>query len=97
MKRTNSRLIGEILDTFFEENPKMADKLAETRLMDYWNSMSPMISRYTTDLYIRNKVLYVKVNSSILKNELLLGKDNLIKKLNEEAGRTVIEDITVSS
>ena len=95
MKRTHSLLIGEILNTFLEENPIMAEKLAETRLLDYWNTMSPMISRYTTTLFIKNKILYVKLTSAILKNELTLGKDNLIKKLNTQVGKPVIKDIVI--
>lgn len=93
MKRTNSQPIADLLNSFFEDNPKMADKLAEVRLIDYWHSMNPMISRYTTDLFVKNRVLYVKLTSSVLKNELMLGKDNLINKLNEAVRREIIGDI----
>lgn len=93
MKKTNSQPIGEILSRFFEDNPRMADKLAETRLMEYWNAMNPMIARYTINLYVKNKILYVKLNSSVLKNELMLGREQLVWKLNEVAGRPVIDDI----
>ena len=96
MKRTNSQSIKSILDSFFQENPRLADKLAETRLIDYWNNkMNPMISRYTADLFIRNRILYVKLNSSVLKNELMMGRQNLIEKLNTEAGKNVIDDLVL--
>ena len=82
------------MDSFFQENPHLADKIAETRLMDYWNhKMNPMVSRYTADLFIRNRVLYAKLNSSVLKNELMMGRQNLIEKLNVEAGKNVIDDL----
>lgn len=94
MKRTNSQSIKTILDSFFQDNPLLADKLAETRLIDYWNNkMNPIISRYTVDLFIRNRILYVKLNSSVLKNELIMGRQNLVEKLNTEAGRNVIDDL----
>ncbi len=94
MKRTNSQSLKEVLENFFQDNPRMADKLAETRLINYWTTeMSPVISRYTVDLYIRNRILYVKLNSSVLKNELLMGREELISKLNKEAQREIIHEI----
>ena len=94
MKRTASQPIGKILEAFFEDNPQMADKLAETRLINYWNNgMSPAVSRYTGDLYIRKRVLYVQLTSAVLKNELMMHREQMIEKLNREVGRQVIEGI----
>ena len=94
MKRTASQPIGKILESFFEDNPHLADKLAETRLIHYWNhDMSPAISRYTTDLFIKKRVLYVQLTSAVLKNELMMHREQMIEKLNNEVGRRVIEEI----
>ncbi|MDR0427207.1 MAG: DUF721 domain-containing protein [Dysgonamonadaceae bacterium] len=93
MKRTDSQSIGAILRAFFQDNPRIADKLAEARLLDYWNNrMNRTVSKYTTETFIRNRVLYVKVTSSVLKNELMMNRQNLIEKLNAEAGRNVIDN-----
>jgi len=94
MKRTATQSIGNILETFFEENPDIADKLAEARLINYWNNdMSPAISRYTGDLYIKKRVLYVQLKSAVLKNELMMHREQMIENLNREVGRRVIEGI----
>ncbi|MDR0541819.1 MAG: DUF721 domain-containing protein [Dysgonamonadaceae bacterium] len=94
MKRTDSQPIGKILEAFFEDNPRMADKLAETRLINYWNTgMSPAISRYTGNLFVKNRVLYVQLKSAVLKNELLMHREQMIANLNREAGRNVIDHI----
>jgi hypothetical protein len=93
MKRTDSQSIGKLLEAFFESNPVMADKLAETRVINQWNSMNPAISRYTVNLFVRNRILYVKLNSSVLKNELMMCREQLIINLNREAGRNVIDNI----
>jgi hypothetical protein len=71
----------------------MADKLAETRLINYWNGMNPAISRYTSNLFIKNRILYVKLKSSVLKNELMMLREQLTINLNREAGRNVIDNI----
>ena len=94
MKRTATQPIGKILESFFEENPDLADKLAETRLINYWNNeMTSAVSRYTGNLYIAKRVLYVHLTSAVLKNELMMHREQMIEKLNREAGRSVIDGI----
>jgi hypothetical protein len=94
MKRVNTQPIGSVLDDFFEQNPVLADKLAETRLMDAWNTaLGASVSRFTDKLYIRKRVLYVKLTSSVLKSELMLCREQMIDKLNRQAKRNVIDNI----
>ncbi|MDR2805712.1 MAG: DUF721 domain-containing protein [Dysgonamonadaceae bacterium] len=94
MKRIDSQPIGKIIETFFEENPLLADKLAEMRLIHYWNNrMSSAISRYTGNLFVKNRILYVQLKSSVLKNELMMHREQMITNLNREAGRSIIDNI----
>jgi hypothetical protein len=96
MKRINAQSIGSVLDVFFEENPDLADKLAEVRLLNSWKMvLGPAASRFTDNLFIKKRTLYVKLNSSVLKSELSLGRDQLVKKLNDKAGRNVIDAIVL--
>lgn len=94
MKRINSQSIGSLLDSFLQENPSLADKLAETRLINSWEtSLGPLALRYTENIYIKNRCLFVKLSSSVLKNELLMCRERLIQNLNKGAGRDVIDQI----
>ncbi|GHU79885.1 hypothetical protein FACS1894145_5030 [Bacteroidia bacterium] len=96
MKRVNTQQINSILDDFFEQNPGLADKLAETRLVDSWNTvLGSSVLRFTDNLYIRKRVLYVKLTSSVLKSELMLCREQMIGKLNNHAGRNVIDNIVL--
>jgi hypothetical protein len=96
VKRINTQSIGNVLDEFFEQNPALAVKLAETRLMESWNiALGASVSRFTSSMYIRNRTLYVKLTSSVLKSELILCREQLIKNLNEKAGRHVIDNIVL--
>jgi len=95
MKRVNTQPIGTILDSFFEQNPKLADKLAETRLIDSWKTvLGTSVLRYTDNLFIKKRTLYVRLTSSVLKSELMMCREQLIKKLNDKAGREVVDSIT---
>ena len=96
MKRINTQPIGTVLDSFFEQNPKLADKLAEVRLIDSWKTiLGPSVSRFTDSLYIKKRTLYVRLTSSVLKSELMMCREQLVIKLNKEAGREVIDSITL--
>jgi hypothetical protein len=44
-------------------------------------------------LNIRKKTLFVKLDSSALKNELSFSKERIIKSLNDEVGEVVIDKI----
>ena len=94
MKRINTQSIGNVLDDFLKQNQNLSDKLAEKRLIDSWTTVLGFsVSRFTSQLYIRKRVLYVKITSSILKSELTLCREQLIRKLNNAAHRNVIDNI----
>ena len=97
MKRYNTQTLSEVLNDFFSENPVVAEKLAENRLINAWETtLGKATSRYTERLYIRNKTLYVSLSSSVLRNELSLCRSDLIVRLNKEAGMDVINQIVLS-
>ena len=96
MKRINAVPIGEILQDFYKENPQLRQKILETRIQRAWGSiLGPMIMRSTKNLFVKNRVLYVFVNSSVLRNELILNRKHLLKSLNAYAGGDVIGDIVI--
>jgi len=94
MRKRNTESLGEVLKQYFEENQFIKRKLAESRAVTGWAELlGHAIASYTTNIYLRNGVLYVSLNSSVLRSELLMAKERLIKNLNEHAGMHVISDI----
>ncbi len=97
MKRTNTQVLSDALKEFFEKNPFVAKKLAETRLINAWESiLGKTVARYTENLYIKNKALYVHLSSAVLRNELSLHRTDLVAKLNEAAGMDIINNIILT-
>ncbi|MDR1555519.1 MAG: DUF721 domain-containing protein [Tannerellaceae bacterium] len=96
MKRKNSQTIGEVLKSFFEDNAELYEKMLEIRVQRGWGEvLGPMIQQYTRNIYVKNHVLYVSLTSSVLRSELLLSREKLIKSLNDYAGSEVIHDIVI--
>jgi predicted nucleic acid-binding Zn ribbon protein len=94
MRRKNTESIAEVLRQFFEENAFIKTKLAESRVVSGWGKMfGAVVSSYTTNIYLRNNVLYVHLNSSVLRSELLMSKEKIIANLNVHAGMNVVKDI----
>lgn len=70
------------------------EKLKEKQLIKAWPEVTgPMFTRYTSKLAIQNKILYVKLESSIVRNELMMAKDQLKNALNKHVNYEVIKDI----
>ena len=51
------------------------------------------IAHYTRNIYIRNKVLYVEISSSVVKNELFMMREEIKRKINEKEGEEIIRTI----
>jgi predicted nucleic acid-binding Zn ribbon protein len=96
MKQRNTQTIGEALRDFLEENKALQGKLLEKRIEQAWSeTLGPMIIPYTQNIYVRNGVLYVSLSSAVLRSELTLCRERLIRTLNERAGGAVIRDIII--
>lgn len=93
MRRQTTSTIGEALSLWIDAM-NLRQKVDESRLLAAWNStVGGMIASKTRDLYIKNRVLYVFVDSSVIRRELLIVKENLILRLNNASGGSVIDDI----
>jgi predicted nucleic acid-binding Zn ribbon protein len=73
---------------------KLKSKVQEAQLVDAWERiMGKMIERHTRDLYIRNKKLFVKLDSAVVRQELSYNRSKVLERVNEELGGNVVEDV----
>ena len=93
MRRNNAEQIWEMIRKFFRQNG-LESPLNEYRLVQAWKEVvGPAITKYTSNLYIKNQILYVHLTSSVLRQELMMGRDILVRNLNEKVGAQVIVNI----
>ena len=52
-----------------------------------------MINRHTVQLRLSGRRLYIKVDSSPLRHELMMGREKIRKMLNEEIGDNFLEEV----
>ncbi|MFA6727544.1 MAG: DUF721 domain-containing protein [Prevotella sp.] len=68
--------------------------LQQRHLINEWGVITgPVVENYTTNLFIRNQILFVKLLNPALRADLAMMKSALVKKLNDKVGRRVIVDI----
>ena len=93
MRRNDAEQIGDMIRKFFRQSG-LESPLNEYRLVQAWKDVvGPVITRYTSNLYIKNQILYVHLTSSVLRQELMMGRDLMVRNLNEKVGAQVIVNI----
>lgn len=93
MRKSNTQSISSVLKSYVQEN-KLDRKLSELDLIQSWESvMGKTVARYTGNLYIQNNTLFVETTSPIVRNELLMMKEEIRVRLNEVAGTELIKAI----
>jgi predicted nucleic acid-binding Zn ribbon protein len=93
MKRNEPTAVGGVMPAYFEALG-IQDKVNEAILMLAWNEqMGQVISKKTTHLEVKNRVLYVSISSAPLRGNLLLKREQLVRLLNDSVGTQVIDDI----
>lgn len=93
MKRNDAEQIGILIRNFLRQE-SLESPLNEQRLLRSWSEvLGPTIASYTKELYIRNQVLYVHLTSAALRQELMMGRELLVRNLNRHVGADVIHNI----
>ena len=95
MRRSKTISLAEALQDYIKEM-NLDGKLSEIGVINSWEEIvGKAISSRTSNIYIKDKVLYVNLKSSVVRNELLMLRQALKDKINERAGREVIKDIVL--
>ncbi|MBO6035283.1 MAG: DUF721 domain-containing protein [Paludibacteraceae bacterium] len=98
MKRVSVTPIGKVLESYFSEMG-LEDKMSEQRLLDAVPGvLGQFIYKFVTSTYVRDGVLHLRVNNSILRGELNMQRTVLRDKLNGavSADKMIIKDVIIS-
>ena len=96
MIRRKSMSLGDTLRLFWQDNPELYHTMLEERVRRLWGELfGPSIAKYTSNVYIKNRVLYVHMTSSVVRSEMIALRKKLVITLNENAGSDVIDDVVI--
>ncbi|MEC7262098.1 MAG: DUF721 domain-containing protein [Bacteroidota bacterium] len=95
-KRNNDHMaLGDALSEFIKEN-NLQKGMDKVDAREAWsNLMGNGVNNYTTSVELKNETLYVSLSSSVLREELSLGKSKIITMINEELGRELVKKLVL--
>ncbi len=87
--------MGEALNLLLEKS-HWKPKLNELRMRDEWETIvGKTIARYTRNINLFNKTLTIYTDVAPLKHELQLGKEQLLKNINDYFEDRVVNEIII--
>ena len=94
MQRKKVETLKDVILRFLREG--LETPLYEHRAVEAWPKVvGPVIARLTGEVSFRNGTLYVKILRPALRQDLSMGRTQLARKLNDEVGAQVVQNIVI--
>jgi predicted nucleic acid-binding Zn ribbon protein len=95
MKRRNTELLRDVILRYLREEG-LETPLNEHRAVLAWpRVVGPVVSRLTGDVSFRQGTLYVKILRPALRQNLMMERTQLARKINAEVGAQVVENVVI--
>jgi hypothetical protein len=92
-RSADSQPLKEVIDRFLKAF-SLENKMKEMDVIAAWPElMGSAVAFRTKSIKIHNKILYLEINSSVMREELLNGKEIIITRINDKAGKQLINDV----
>lgn len=93
MSDDQSIKLGDAFKKFLKEE-NLEKTFLEKKLMSRWSEMmGEVIASRTLKMFIKEKIMYVTLSSAPLKQEMTNSKEEVLKRIEDEIGKGVIENI----
>lgn len=88
-------LMGDLLEEFFKR-PYVAAKVAEGKLPQTWRDVvGDRAAELTTELRLERNILHVRIQSSVLRQELFYQREALRDEINRRAGLRLVNAVII--
>lgn len=95
MKEGKTRRIDELVDQVLKQMG-VFQKFKEHEVCQIWPEVvGQMIASRTKNLEVVDGRLFVSFTSAVVRNEILMVKEGLIKALNDRVGKEVIREMVI--
>lgn len=95
MRRNEVQSLGSAIKEYLKEK-KFDSKLAEVDAVNSWEKIiGRPVARATTSIYIKDQTLYLHLKSSVVRNELFMMRNEIIRAMNEHAGQVIVKMIVL--
>jgi hypothetical protein len=93
MGRSNDKTLKEAIEQMLQVY-KIKRRFDETGIVATWPQLvGKSVANRTKEIFIHDKKLFLRIESSVIKNELLMMRTQIIDKINNEAKAVLVEEI----
>jgi predicted nucleic acid-binding Zn ribbon protein len=94
-KKSNTHHIGDAIRELLKSY-QLSSKFDEASVVSSWERLvGKPIARRTRKVQVRNKVLFVELDSPSMKNDLNLHKTQILELFAKEFGKDVIRELVI--
>ena len=93
MQREQAKPLRELIDLVIDESG-WREGLNGGRVLTLWDTLlDAAVVRATTQKRFRNGILYVRLNSSVVRSYLFTERDRIVEKMNRALGKVLVTDL----
>jgi len=93
MRKANDKSIKEAIEQMLQVY-KIKRRFEETGILAAWPELvGKSVANRTKEIYIHDKKMFLRIESSVIKNELMLMRSQIIDKVNDKANEILVEEI----
>ncbi|WP_296623010.1 DUF721 domain-containing protein [Marivirga sp.] len=95
VRKSEATPLGQVINEMFDAY-HLNRKVDQTQVVNLWPKvMGKAIASRTKGVFMKDNKLFVTVESSALKQELLMSKERIIHLFWEELGKEIVKDIVL--
>lgn len=95
MRNTNEHSLGDVIQELIHTY-RLKDGLMRAKIDQVWEKvMDKAIVSRTSELRFEKGVLTIRLNSSVLRNELEYKKADIIKAVNDSIGEDLVKEVVL--
>lgn len=95
MQSNHDHSLKELIEKLIKSY-KWEEKFDSVDINASWHKVvGDIFAKHTTRLYMKNRILYVQLDSSIIRSELHMARTKIRNMINKELGKNVIDEIVL--
>ncbi len=96
LRKNSVQPLQDVLREIIGKQPSLSTGIYQSRIPGAWREVvGPSAARVTKNVWFRHGVVYVTLHSSIIRNELMMHRDTIIRNMNNKIGSTVVKELVL--
>ena len=93
MKKQKAVILKDIIEDIIRQEG-LEDGLLRSRLYDLWDEMLGLtVAKNTRKKYLKGRKLFVELDSSVVRNQLFMMRQEIVAQLNKQLGKELIDEV----